>query len=399
MAPQLYALWAPSPVKLFGLVDVSGLDFIMALTLIALLSLFLLGLFVLHCVKVLSRTLGHPHFGHPAVSLSSYALCPSLVSKTSTVAYKELEAKDSCKPSTVEVDADTFRMLVEDRLQLHHKVNSLETSAASLRNRILFLEKPSKEYREDTGQSLDGLEDAHAAEKRTTADALTAERKTAAAYAAIVKERDTMAKEYAELRAQKDALAADLEALHTEMATATTAFSGGKTILDLEEKLTREAAKASRAASEVDRLQEELSVAKVELASKELTLDGMVDGIEKLVDMCHELFCANDEIATENKCLQAQLDEVRSSYSEVSDQLCAANASLALLQDENDDLNADLDDADEDCFRLKADLDNANEKCNMRNRVIKAGLLAYEDAISEVNRLKVALAGFATPAA
>ena len=44
-------------------------------------------------------------------------------------------------------------------------------------------------------------------------------------------------------------------------------FQGSKTVLDLEEKLAREAAKASRAAAEVKRLQKELHTAKAHLAS------------------------------------------------------------------------------------------------------------------------------------
>ena len=44
-------------------------------------------------------------------------------------------------------------------------------------------------------------------------------------------------------------------------------FQGSKTVLDLEEKLAREAAKASRAAAQVKRLQEELHTAKVHLAT------------------------------------------------------------------------------------------------------------------------------------
>ena len=68
---------------------------------------------------------------------------PSLVDKSFPASHQGTlaTAKDSTKArSTVEVEADAFRALLEERLQLHAKVKSLEKSSAALRSRVWSLE-------------------------------------------------------------------------------------------------------------------------------------------------------------------------------------------------------------------------------------------------------------------
>ncbi|RPD54000.1 hypothetical protein L227DRAFT_657896 [Lentinus tigrinus ALCF2SS1-6] len=232
---------------------------------------------------------------------------PSPVSKSSSIPRKDvLVAKDSHTfPATVEIDAGALRKLLEDRLQLHLQVKSLEKSSELLRHRVWSLDEYEKQLVRDTGREMNALVDRLTAEKDA---AVAAERQnTAEAEAA----RDALAQEVAELRAernalrrQKDALAADLEALHAETADEQCA-QGDKTILDLEEKLAREGVKASRAAADVKRLQDELSKAKAQLAVKQQTVDDVTQRMDSVT---------------------AQLN----------DELRTTEASLALLQAEHD---------------------------------------------------------------
>ena len=160
---------------------------------------------------------------------------PSVVDKSSPIAHKSLAAaKDSTKPrSTVEVEADAFRALLEERLQLHAKVKSLEKSSAALRSRVWSLEDFEKTQLQGIRRQVQGLVDMLDAEREA---AVAAEReKTAEAVAerdAAVKDRGAVARENAELRAerdalrtQKDAIAADLEALHAETETEVDTFA------------------------------------------------------------------------------------------------------------------------------------------------------------------------------
>ncbi|RPD73770.1 hypothetical protein L226DRAFT_561125 [Lentinus tigrinus ALCF2SS1-7] len=311
-AHKLCALWAhpfPRLAAVFDAFRVSRVDpFLVYIICIFACSIAIL----LYPSKPSRRTSGQSlvtglfvnSVSHPVRAQSS----PSPVRKISSVPRRDaLVVKDSRKsPATVEVDAAVFRKLLEDRLQLHLQVKSLEKSSELLHHRVWSLEKYEKQLVRDTGREMNALVDRLTAEKDA---AVAAERQnTAEAEAA----RDALAQEVAELRAernalrrQKDALAADLEALHAETADEVDAFSGDKTILDLEEKLAREGVKASRAVADVKRLQDELSKAKAQLAVKQQTVDDVTQRMDSVT---------------------AQLN----------DELRTTEASLALLQAEHD---------------------------------------------------------------
>ncbi|RPD53991.1 hypothetical protein L227DRAFT_657890 [Lentinus tigrinus ALCF2SS1-6] len=305
-AHKLCALWAhpfPRLAAVFDAFRVSRVDpFLVYIICIFACSIAVL----LYPSKPSRRTSGQSlvtglfvnSVSHPVRAQSS----PSPVRKISSVPRRDaLVVKDSCKsPATVEVDAAVFRKLLEDRLQLHLQVKSFEKSSEFLRHRVWSLERYEKQLVRDTGRDINALVDRLTAEKDA---AVAVERQNTAevetARDAAIKERDALAQEVAELRAvrntlrtQKDALAADLEALHAETADEVDAFSGDRTILDLEEKLAREGVKTSRAAAEVKRLQDELSTANAQLAVKQTTFD---DVTQRMASVTAQL---NDELRT-----------------------------------------------------------------------------------------------------
>ncbi|KAI0737603.1 hypothetical protein C8Q80DRAFT_1276350 [Daedaleopsis nitida] len=258
--------------------------------------------------------------------------------------------------SPIQVDPDTYRQLNRERVQSHLKVKELERNNASLRSRIWFLEDTAKSLRDDVTQrarEYQELVDANGtlvAEK----DEIVADRE---AYAAdcrdLTQEVNLLRSEKKVLQDSKDFLVEDVEELQAEMDEMT---KGNELLLgekaSLEEGLTRETSKRRQAQSQVKQLEEESAMIKAHLASKQDTLDDLMEEIEALEDdlknavqtaqeFQHEVENLREtttHLLGENGLLKAELAAAKDALHE-ADELRKANTVLA---DEKAALTAEL---------------------------------------------------------
>ncbi|KAI0708215.1 hypothetical protein C8T65DRAFT_780152 [Cerioporus squamosus] len=189
---------------------------------------------------------------------------------------------------TVQVDRDAFHKLTQEHLQLHLQVKASKHNSATLRSRIWFLEDANEALRADITsrardqEQLAGEKTALLGEK----EALVRERDWIAGDRdRAVGENDALRTDLELLKSSKDGLVADVEDLEAQNEDL---MDGKEALLTekmaAEEKLARESARRRQAETQAKALQHERDALASQLASKQETLNDLMDESEVLED-------------------------------------------------------------------------------------------------------------------
>ncbi|RPD73796.1 hypothetical protein L226DRAFT_613915 [Lentinus tigrinus ALCF2SS1-7] len=324
---------------------------------------------------------------------------------------------------TVQVDLVAFQTLTQERLQLHLKAKASERNAAILRERIWFLEEANVTLRADITQRAKQQEqqaDEKAAlveEKEALAserDWMTGDRDR------IVEENKSLRAEVQLLKASESGLVADMEELQAENEDL---IDGKEALLAEkmadEEKLAQESARRRQAEVMVKGLRQERDALESQLASKQETLNDIMDESDALEDDLQaakrSLKDAQCDLTTlqtthtntldEVAALKAELAALRESTCPVSElqalcaELASAKDSLLHLQAQNSQQADDLDlcrtaltSANEERDNLRDSLEAMRGHYHMAEDVKEVLLKSLEEQDVELSRLEDALA-------
>ncbi|RPD73771.1 hypothetical protein L226DRAFT_561126 [Lentinus tigrinus ALCF2SS1-7] len=268
---------------------------------------------------------------------------------------------------TVQVDLVAFQKLTQERLQLHLKAKASERNTALLRERNWFLEDANVTLRADITERAKQQEQ-QAGEKATLLeekDALVSERDW------ITGDRDRIAEENESLRAEvrllklsKDGLVADMEELQVENED----LIDGKEALLLvatfrqvekmatEEKLAQESARRRKAEVTVKGLQQERDALESQLASKQETLNDIMDESDALEASRDDLRAAKRSL----KDAQCDLATLQMRHAYALDEVAALKAELAALRESTcpvsalEALRAELESTKDTLLQLQA---------------------------------------------
>ncbi|KAI0737587.1 hypothetical protein C8Q80DRAFT_1211992 [Daedaleopsis nitida] len=258
------------------------------------------------------------------------ALIRSLLPNTRWGAHQPTVTHPTSPPlGTVRVDLDAFERLTQDRQRLHVKATQLEASAASLRNRIWFLENASATFRADItkhAEDYNELAKDHA-ELLEVKDALVRERDH------VVAERDGMADKIVALHAENDTLRAskaglteDLEELQTETEEL---IDGKESIMVekmvLEQKLALAEATAHKTTADLQKSQERRQMLEAQVAVKQEAVNDLMDELQGLKEDLRK--------AKRSWCdAQSEIDDLRSTNDAVVEESDALKIALETLR-------------------------------------------------------------------
>ncbi|RPD53990.1 hypothetical protein L227DRAFT_567590 [Lentinus tigrinus ALCF2SS1-6] len=338
---------------------------------------------------------------------------PSRVSRSS---------KLSANP-TVQLDLVAFQKLTQEHFQLHLKAKASERNTALLRERIWFLEDANVTLRADITERAKQQEQ-QANEKATLfeeKDALASERDWITGERdRIVAENESLRAEVQLLKSSKDGLVADMEELQAENEDL---LDGNEALLvekmATEEKLAQESARRRQAEVTVKCLQQERDTLESQLASKQETLNDIMDEADALEDDLQaakrSLKDAQCDLATLQTTHTYALDEVAtlkaelealckltcpvSEFEALRAELESTKDSLLQLQTQNEQQAGDLDlcrtaliSANEERDNLCDSLEAMRGRYHMAEDVKAVLLKSLEEQGVELSRLEDALA-------